>query len=358
MSKILIDIGHPAHVHLFKNAASALQKTGKEILFTTRDKEITVDLLRYYNFPFICFGKHYKSFKGKIWGLLKYDSMMISTGLKFKPDLFLSHGSFYAAHAAFFLNKPHISMEDTGNKEQVYLYKPFTVAILTPDTFDKDNYGNKQIKYNGYHELAYLHPAYFKPNKKILNDLQVSDNEKYVLIRFVSWGASHDRGKVGLTLEDKKNIVTTAAKFARVFISSEGELPPDLIKYKINVPPYKMHDVLAFSSLYIGEGATMAVESALLGSPSIYINSISFNQLDDLDQNYHLIKVYKNFVGVESKIVEILSDNQSKKMCLKNLNDLLMKKINVTNFLVWFIENYPTSIQTMKNNPDYQFNFR
>jgi len=27
-------------------------------------------------------------------------------------------------------------------------------------------------------------------------------------------------------------------------------------------------------------------------------------------------------------------------------------------FLVWFIENYPESNKIMKENPDYQYNFR
>ena len=33
-------------------------------------------------------------------------------------------------------------------------------------------------------------------------------------------------------------------------------------------------------------------------------------------------------------------------------------KINPTDFLVWFIENYPESIETMKENPDYQYKFK
>ena len=37
---------------------------------------------------------------------------------------------------------------------------------------------------------------------------------------------------------------------------------------------------------------------------------------------------------------------------------MLSDKIDVTAFLVWFIENYPESAKIMKENPDYQFNFR
>jgi len=44
--KILIDINHPAHVHLFKHFVWEMQKKGHEFLFTTRRKEFTIELLQ------------------------------------------------------------------------------------------------------------------------------------------------------------------------------------------------------------------------------------------------------------------------------------------------------------------------
>ena len=37
---------------------------------------------------------------------------------------------------------------------------------------------------------------------------------------------------------------------------------------------------------------------------------------------------------------------------------MLADKIDVTAFLVWFVENYPQSFQIMKENPDYQLRFK
>lgn len=37
---------------------------------------------------------------------------------------------------------------------------------------------------------------------------------------------------------------------------------------------------------------------------------------------------------------------------------MLSEKIDVTAFMVWFIENYPDSVKVMKENPDYQYNFK
>ena len=39
---ILIDIGHPAHVHMFHFFAIEMQKRGHQVLFTCRDKEFAM----------------------------------------------------------------------------------------------------------------------------------------------------------------------------------------------------------------------------------------------------------------------------------------------------------------------------
>ena len=163
--KILFNIGHPAHVHLFKNFAIDFQNRGHSVLFSVRSNEFEIELLKAYNFRYVVLGKKYKSLPAKIFGIFKFDIKLLSAALKYKPDIFFSHGSIYAAHVATILGKPHISMEDSGNMEQIRLYRPFTKAILTPDIL-KEQLGAKQIRFSGYHELCYLHPKYFHQMKR------------------------------------------------------------------------------------------------------------------------------------------------------------------------------------------------
>ena len=144
---VLIDIGHPAHVHLFKYFAKKMQLKGHQILFTVRDKEIEIYLLKKYELKYISLGKKRRTKIAKIWGLIEYTVRIYLISLKFKPNLYLSHGSIYAAWTSFLMRKPHISMEDTGNWEQVRLYKPFTSTILTSTSFSI-KYGQKQIFYS------------------------------------------------------------------------------------------------------------------------------------------------------------------------------------------------------------------
>ena len=46
--KILFDLGHPAHVHYFKNLIKVLEKNGNQIMIIARKKDVTHNLLKIY----------------------------------------------------------------------------------------------------------------------------------------------------------------------------------------------------------------------------------------------------------------------------------------------------------------------
>jgi uncharacterized protein len=359
--RMLIDIGHPAHVHLFKNIVQEFVKKGNEVLFTTREKEFEIGLLKSYRFNFISFGKHYQSIFGKLIGLIKFDFLLLIVSIRFKPDIFLSHGSPYASHVAFFTGKPHISFEDTFNFEQIKLYRPFIKVILTAD-YPHPSVGKNEIRYSGYHELSYLHPNVFKPSFKALNSLKLKANEKFVILRFVSWSSTHDLGHKGFSSSNKLKVVNEFSKYAKVFISSEKHLPQELEKYRIPIAPEQIHDAIAFSSLMFGESATMVSEAAVLGVPGIYIDNTGRYYTKEQQEKYGLVFNFtesaEGQINAIKKGVEILSGNEIRENWQLRRSKLLADKIDVTAFSVWFIENYPQSIKVMKENPEYQKNFR
>ena len=359
--KILIDIGHPAHVHLFKNFAHDMISKGHNVLFTCRDKEFEMALLQENGFQFINFGHKYKSVFGKILGMLKFDLKETQICLNFKPDLMLSHGSIYAAHAAFFIHKPHISFEDTFNFEQIKLYKPFTDVIFTSD-YEHPFVSTKEIHYAGYHELAYLHPNRFKPDESVLNELGVSKGEKYVIMRFVSWNASHDIGHKGISYENKLKAIEDFSKYAKVFISSEAELPDELKKYRLNINPNRIHDALAFADLMWGESFTIPAECSILGVPSIINHNTISYCLKEQQEKYELCFCFSESETDQQKAIEkgvelLQKENLSEEWHQKR-DRMLKDKIDVTAFLTWFIENYPESKKIMRQNPDYQDRFK
>ncbi|MCU0285000.1 MAG: DUF354 domain-containing protein [Acidobacteria bacterium] len=337
---ILIDIGHPAHVHLFKHFAWIMAAKGHRIFFTAREKEHAVYLLKNYGFAYKSFGKPYKTTKGKLWGLMKFNWQLLAVCLWFKPDILLSHGSIYAAQVSWLIRKPHIALEDTGNMEQIRLYKPFTNVILTGTCFKADlgDLGDRQVRYEGYHELAYLHPDLFKPDESVLPRLGIQKGEPYVIVRFVSWGASHDIGHQGISRENKIRAVTEFSRYARVFITSEGHLPGELESFRFRIGPEDMHDVLAFAVLIYGESATMASEGAMLGVPAIYLDNTGRYYTRELEERYGLVFNFSESpVDQErsiNKAIEILKKPAIHKEWQEKRKKMLAEKINVTRFLV------------------------
>jgi predicted glycosyltransferase len=354
--KILIDIGHPAHVHYFRNFIKIMEDKKHQVLVIARDKEVSQILLKKYNIPYITRGKGADSLMGKILYLIKTNIFLLIKSFSFKPDIFLSFSSPYASQVAWILRKPHIAFTDTEhatleNKASL----PFSSVVLTPACFNKE-LGDKHIKFNSFMELFYLHKNYFSPNK-VLDILNLEENDKYIVLRFVSWGASHDIGHSGLSDNTKIELVNTLSKNYKVFISSEAKLPKEFEKYKISISPEKMHDVLTHATLFIGEGATMASECAMLGTPAIYVNSLNTGYLIEEESNGSIFG-YRDSNGVLEKAMELLKQKDLKELFQAKKEKLLSEKIDVTAFIVWFVGNYPKSFETVKNNPTYPSRFK
>ena len=277
---------------------------------------------------------------GKLFYLIKADYLILIHALRFKPDIFLSFVSPYAAQVSFLLRKTHIAFDDTEHATLGrLLYKPFTNMILTPLSFNKD-LGKKQIRFNGYMELCYLHPNNFAPDPSILDLLGVTKDEKYVIIRFVSWFATHDVGKRGLSLEMKRKTLKELCNYTKIFISSEGRLPVDLQKFQIKISPEKMHDALYYASLYFGESGTMATEAALLGTPSILYLDMEIPGVHRELQKSNILEVTNNINEGLTTAKKILSNVASKEKQASKLKEFYKNTTDVNQFMINTIINY------------------
>ena len=359
--KIIIDVGHPADVHLFRNFYFEMTQKGHKILFTARNKEVTYKLLDAYKINYVAYGKHYKSILGKLIGILKFDFQLFRIAKEFKPDIFFCHGSFYASHVAFLLHKPFITFEDTGNMEQIMLFQYFSDAILTPDTFAK-NLGKKQLRFKGTKELAYLHSHKFKPDATILGKLNVKQDEKFVLLRFVGWNASHDFGHKGINYHNKVEAINELAKYAKVFISSESDLPDEFKKYQIRIPPEEILNLMYYASLLYGESATMASECAMIGTPAIFVNNANISYTKEQELKYDLVYNFSESSEDQrksiQKAIELIQIPALKTIWKEKQTKMMKDQIDLTAFMVWFVENWPSSFKIIKENPGFQERFK
>ena len=346
MNKILFHIGHPAHVHLFKNTIWNLERDGYKVYVTAMDKEITLQLLDTYGIRYDVVGKNVRGLFNKAGNMVKVDWTLLKTVKKLGADLLVSVGSPYLAHVSVLVRKPHVSFEDTDTESSKFdwLLIPFTVHVR-PTCYKKD-VCKREIRYNGYHELAYLHRNYFTPDSRVLDDFGLSKADNFIILRFVSWDAHHDISDRGFT--NILDAVKALERYGRIFITSEKKLPEELEKYRIIVPSEKIHHLLYFATLYIGESATMASESAMLGTPSIFVSTSRRGYTDELESKYGLVYTFsdpeKGQEHALEKAVELLKNENIKSEWREKRLKMLSEKIDVTRFMTDFIENYPKGL--------------
>ena len=354
--RVLIDIGHPSHVHYYRNFINIMQEKGHEFLVAARDKDITHTLLKIYNIPFVDKGLGSISLLGKIKIAFKWDKLLYNLSKEFKPDFYLSFASPYAAQVSKIFGKPHITFDDTDHANLNHkMYVPFTDTIFTPEKYLKD-FGNKQIRLKSTAKLFYLHKNYFTPNPDIYKYLKISFDTKFVLLRFVALNAIHDKNEKGISLEVKLGLAKELSKKYKVFISSEHKLTEELRQYQINIPYEMMHDVLYYAEMIIGDSG-MSSEAIALGTKSIGVwKDINGVHIDEMNNNMLIHYKYSD-MSIIDKALELLSNPKIKEEARSNAQDLLSRYIDPTAFLVWFFERYPQSKLRMQSNPEEQMRF-
>jgi uncharacterized protein len=337
--KLILDIGHPKDVNIFRNVISLLQDHGHEIKIVARSKENIKEIMRNYNLK--CeLGPYYKNIAGKIFGVLINDLWLYKKSKEYNPDIFISFGSPYAAHVSRLLGKPHIAYIDTEIAvPAIRLMLPFTDKIYTSSSFYTD-LGSKQERFDGYYELAYLHPKYFKPNPEIPKKYGL---DQYIMLRLSALAAHHDINAIGLsfkTEEELREYINQLEKYARVIVSSETSQWQIIKERQLKNDPKDLHDLIYFCSLCIGEGATMASEAAVLGVPSIYVSNTQRGYLNELEKKYGLAYTIQGKDEALKKAAEILGKESCRNEWLLKREKMLNEKIDVAEFIVETVEAY------------------
>ena len=343
--KILIDIGHPAHVHFFRNAIALWRKAGDEVLITSRDKDVTLRLLDEYGLANKCLSRARAGRCSLGIELMFRECQLFGLARRFKPDVMAAIAGTFMVHVGRLLRIPTVVFYDTEHAHlQNSITYPFADYICTPTAYQGD-LGKKHVSYAGFHELAYLHPNRFTPDPSVLKDHGLRDGEKFFIVRFISWAASHDCGLRGFSEKGKRKLVQLLSSGGRVIITSEKALPPEFEPYRLAVSPTRIHDLMAFASLYIGEGATMASEAAMLGTPSIFVNTVRAGTIDEQSQRYGLVKQLVEDDVIIHEVQALLGAPDSRAEYQTKRRRMLAEKVDVTAWQMEFIQNVVTKMR-------------
>ncbi|MGZ4036808.1 MAG: DUF354 domain-containing protein, partial [Bacteroidia bacterium] len=214
----------------------------------------------------------------------------------------------------------------------------------------------KALKYPGYHELAYLHPVYFTPDRDIAAKTFDLSKTNFIL-RLAELNAYHDTGVSGINEKFASEIIETLTSEGNLYITAERKLEPQFEKYRISIKPTEIHHAMYYADMYIGDSQTMAAEAAVLGTPSLRYNDFvgRLGYLEELESKWGLTYGIKagNREGLLKKIKELLGQKELKKNWALKKNEMLKHNIDLNAYVVWLLENYPASVNTLKGDASF-----
>ena len=221
---ILIDINHPAHVHLLRNAYAALVERGHQVLVTVKEIPSAMKLMDIYGIPYVNIGKKDDAIAKKGLDQLAFDKRMLGLVRRHHIDVGIG-SSINIAHVSRLSKMKSIIMDDDDDAVEPLFVKfghPFANAILTPSAIRRKS--KKAVYVDSYHELAYLHPNRFEPDPSVLHDAGLKEGETFVILRFIAFKAHHDVGAEGLSIENKRRLVELLKAKGKVLITTERNI--------------------------------------------------------------------------------------------------------------------------------------
>jgi len=269
--RILVDITHPAHVHFFKPILPRWRRSGYTVHVTSREKDITCDLLDAYRIEHRCLSRHRNRKLDLPRELLWRCMRLTAEVIRFKPDVLIAREGVFVSLVGFFTGIPAISFDDTDDAVlQRRLYFPFAWRVFT-DAAYPIRIGPKHGKYNAVSCLTYLGSDRLLPDLTVLSRYGLDPGQRLIILRLVNWSASHDVGHAGVDRKRLGGLVDQLSKLGTVLMTAEDPSYAGTVTCPID--PEDLLQVMAHAQLYVGESATMATECAILGVPAIHIST-------------------------------------------------------------------------------------
>lgn len=364
--KALFIISHPAHFHLFKRTIDSLKTDGHEVVTVIRPKDVLEQLCINSGTQFIKIKERSRTL-GKVGlavSIFQKTSEICKIVRKEKPDFMIGSDGVIAYAGKLFGIPSFDCDEDDAEATPLFakLYYPFFTGIIAPTICSAGKWEYKKIGHHSYHELAYLHPNHFQPDPAYLDKYGISRDKPFYLIRFAQLTAHHDKGIHGIDTATALRLVKILEDHGSIYITSERPLEKELEPYRIHINPLDIFHIMAYADLFIGDSQTMAAEAGVLGTPFVRLNDFSgrLAYLNEIEDVYQLGFSHKSddIEGFFQSIQKWLETPKRKSICLERRNKMLSEKIDLSQFLTWFIESYPDSLKIIKESPDYQWRFK
>lgn len=307
--KIWIDLTNSPHINFFKPFINKWKSDGHEILLTTRDLANTIDLIDQNGWQFIKVGGH--AGKSKLRKLIHFPirvGLLWNYLIKEKPDVGISHSSFYSPLVSKLLGIPSIYLNDNEHAKGNYLAFKYASINLLPEFLKKKA---KSLSWNEKYDVEFypgIKEGIYLSQMEEKSNSQDNHKSERIYVRLEPWtaeyysGKSHFMDELLLELKEKYKIIIlprgqeqkehySGSKFSGIDVAEK---------------PIPLGQILKNCKMFIGAGGSMTRELAFLGKPVL---SVYQDELLEVDK--YLIEHGFMYHATEpdvSKVKEVMSD--------------------------------------------------
>lgn len=337
--KIALYPGHPSQLWMLKPVADDLARDN-EICWFVRDKDVTVELAD-------SMGIEYTKLSAASTGLVGNGMEMAANLLRCirhtlgdKIDVWVTKYGAGNSAARLCLRKTLAFNDDDADIVPLIAATSYKVAnaVLVPSVTRMGRYERKARRYNGSHELFYLHPSRFRPDSSIYELLGIPSSQRFAIIRMSALKAHHDIGIRGLSAQFVRDLIGACGDEIRVFITSEAPVAEEFEAYRLRIPAIRILDALYYAEFLVADSQTMSAEAATMGTTSFRISDFvgKLSYIDELER-YGLSCGFKpdDHDRAIKEIAVAVRDPEFKAVCRKKLVAFLDNKIDP---VPWFAD--------------------
>ncbi|MFO7872464.1 MAG: DUF354 domain-containing protein [Candidatus Undinarchaeales archaeon] len=334
--KIWIEILTPKQVMFFGRLLEKCRERGYETVVTSRDYSEVNKVRDRYGIDAEVVGEHGGStLSGKLSAGLERAEKLQEIVESEQPDVAVYLSSPDAARVSFGLGIESISVNDIPEAEaQSKLTVPISSRVACPKCIPKKvftEYGiseDRVVQYDALDPIAWLKD--FKPDEKILNELDIDSEKPLITFRTMETKASY------LKEEKKVNFLVPIIKEisekidAQIVVLSrynqEEEIKKELSD-DITVTNYvsQPQSLLYYSDVFVGAGGTMSLEAGLLGTPTLSCRPIDTYYERHAKKEGLIEHVEKG--NETEKIIHMLEKNGKYKKELRKTAERLKKEM-------------------------------
>jgi uncharacterized protein len=269
--RVLIDVVHPAHVHMFRHIASDLIIMGAEVRWLSRNRHGVPELLDGLAIP------HRSVSRAAIRRGRLTDAVELSIRVArirreiqtWKPHVLLTRNPSGVLAGLGTVTR---TVFDTDDGRSVGLHHrlaaPFA-DVVTSSVHDPASYGRHHRRYPGFKAHAFLHPKRFRRDAGVRARFGIAEGALAV-IRLSRHDASHDANARGMSSQSQQQLLDLLRRVGPVVVSIEGE-PTRVLRTDgtdQSIPAADFHHLLAEAVVCVTDGQSVAAEAAVLGVPA------------------------------------------------------------------------------------------